>query len=580
MKKKKFILPLTAFALLFSMSLVGCNNNDNGNNGEGDKTSQTSEDKSTSAKQEKINITSEGGVKSILYGQTLKLTADQEGVAWESAKPEIATVDQTGLVTAVSKGSVAIKATKQGFKDGSFNLTVDYPNITVTAAESKTSLLIGETVALTASEQGVTWSSADATIASVEGGVVTAKKIGSTTIKASKEHFNDGTITINVVRPEPTAVLHWENAAHYSADGEWTNSNRGPGETPIYSKSSASDGTCVGYFGEGDKETLTFTSSAAVKAELVVTMGHNSSFESLATIYTAKFNDVAIDLTNVSFASDSDGQGNYSFQEVSFGEFDLIAGNNVLEIGMLGNAPYLDNLQVYAVSAATIAVVPAPEMQEIAIENKTLTVEEGSTVQIVCTTEGVTYTSSNEANATVDDTGLVTGVAKGNVTIKVKKDGYKTASVAVTVTEKLVAGEIRLQAEDGKVGDDTVGESTPVVIRSTSTGETCTAQWAQDAVLVIKGNVTTAGLYELSFVGRAGGQYGTANIEDLSTVIEIKVNNNAVTVPAIAVSGRTFTNYVIGDVSLTVGEVTVEIKGLGNDTAPNIDFVKLTPKAS
>ena len=198
MKKSRFILPITAFMLLFSMTLVGCNNN-NGENGEGEQTSQTSEKDQSSAKQEKINITSEGGVKTILYGATLKLTADQEGVTWESAKPEVATIDQTGLVTAVSKGSTTIKAMKEGFKDGSFSLSVDYPNITVTAADSKTSLLVNETVTLTASEQGVTWSSSDATVASVENGVVTAKKLGSAVIKASKERFNDGSITINVV---------------------------------------------------------------------------------------------------------------------------------------------------------------------------------------------------------------------------------------------------------------------------------------------------------------------------------------------------------------------------------------------
>ena len=584
MSKKKKFLPLTVFALLLGLGLGACNGGNNGggdSDGAGQESQQVSETKPSSAKQEKINITAADGKTKLIYPDTVQLTADQEGVTWESAKPEIATVSATGLVTAVSKGSAAIKAIKDGFKDGSINISVDYPSITVTAADSKTSLLIGETVNLTASEQGVTWSSADATIASVANGVVTANKIGSTTIKASKDKFNDGSIIINVVRPDPTAVLHWEDAAHYSADGEWTNSNRGPGETPIYSKSSASDGTCVGYFGEGDKETLTFTSSAAVKAELVVTMGHNSSFESLATIYTAKLNNANIDLTNVAYASDTDGQGNYSFAEVSFGEFDLIAGNNVLEIGMLGNAPYLDNLQIYAKSAATIAVVPAPEMQEIAIAEKTLTVEEGSTVQIVCTTEGVTYVSSSEANATVDANGLVTGVAKGNVTITVKKDGYKTAKVTITVTEKLVAGEIRIEAESGKVNDADIAESgTAVVKRSTSTGETCTAQWEQDATLVLSGTAASSGLYTLSIVGRAGGQYGTANIEDLSTVIEIKVNNEAVTVPAIAISGRTFTNYVIGDVALNSGDFTIEIKALGTDTAPNIDFVKLTPKAS
>ena len=583
MRKKGIILPLTVFAMLLSVSLAGCNKDNGGDGGNESQTQQESQQSSndkTSAKQEKIVITAADNKTKLVYPDTVQLTADQEGVTWESAKPEIATVSATGLVTAVSKGSASIKAIKEGFKDGSINISVDYPNITVAA--DKTSLLIGETANLTASEQGVTWSSSDSTIVSVANGVATALKIGSATIKASKDKYNDASVTINVVRPEPTAVIHWEVADHYSADGEWTNSSRGPGETPIYSKSSASDGTCVGYFGEGDKETLTFKSNVAVRAELVITMGHNSSYEPLSQIMTAKFNEVAIDLSAVNFTSDSDGQGNYSFHEVSFGEFDLLGANNVLEISMLGNAPYLDDLKVYAASAATIEVVPAPEKPAIVITNpeSDLTIEEGATVQLTSETTGLSYTSSNESVATVSDAGLVTGVAKGSATITVKKDGMKTTKVNITVTEKLVEGEVRVQAEAGTCNGAALAESgTPILIRSTSTGETCTAQWEANAVLVIKANITKAGDYTLSFVGRAGGQYGTANIDDLSAVIEVKVNNNVLTISG-AVSGRTFTNYALGDVTLAVGETTIEVKGLEADRAPNIDFFKLSPKAA
>ena len=581
MKGRKLFIPFAAFVLALSMGLAAC-----GNSGDPSQGGQSQDSGQTSAKQEKISVEAEGGKKSLILGEKVRLTAkvgDQvlDGVAWESAKPEIASVDTNGLVTSVSKGSATIKAIKDGYKDGSISISVDYETIKVSVAEGgKTSLLVGETVQLNADKEGVTWVSSDAAIAEVSNtGLVTAKKIGSATIKAEKENMNPGSATINVVRPDPTAVLHFEQAAHFSADGRWYNNNRGPDTTPVYEKSSASDGTCIGYFGDGDKETLTFTSDKAVKAELVITMGHNSSFESLATIFEAKFNTAAIDLANVAYISDSDGQGGYTFQGVSFGEFDLIAGENVLEIGMKGNAPYLDDLQIYAAEAATITVVPAPEMQEIAIAEKSLVVEEGSTVQIVCTTEGVSYTSSSEANATVDTNGLVTGVAKGTATIAVTKPGYITALVSISVTEKVVEGEIRLEAESGKVGEADIGTDTAVVIRSTSTGETCTAQWGEGAILTLSKAGVTAGKYTLSFVGRAGGQYGTANIEDLSAVIEIKVNGEAVTVPAIAVSGRTFTNYVIGDVEIAAGDLVVEIKGLSANTAPNIDFVKLLPAA-
>ena len=212
------------------------------------------------------------------------------------------------------------------------------PKIKVTTADDKTSLtlIVGETGQVKADQEGVTWASTNTAVATIENGVVTAVAPGSAKITASKDGFRTGELNVTVNRKPPIATLHFEVADHYSADGEWTNSNRGPGVTPIYEKSSASDGTCVGYFGDGDKETLTFTSSAAINAELLITMGHNSSYEPLSEIMSAKLNNADIDLSKVNFTSDSDGSGNYTFIGVSFGKFDLLKDTNVLEISMKG----------------------------------------------------------------------------------------------------------------------------------------------------------------------------------------------------------------------------------------------------
>lgn len=467
------------------------------------------------------------------------------------------------------------------------------PSIKVTAADNKTKIGLNETVQLSADKDGVAWSSSDKNIADVDAtGKVTAKGYGSATIFAKLDGHTDGKITIEVQRPAPTAILHWEEADHYSADGEYTNGQRSaddPSE-PIYTKAAASDGKCIAYFGEGDKETLTFTSDKAVKAELMVVMGHNSSFSPLSDIMTAKFNNVDIDLSKINFESDSDGSGNYSFIGVSFGMFNLVAGNNALEIGMKGNAPYLDDLNIYAVEAATIQCVPAPQKEQIVVTNEesSLTIEAESTVQLLCATEGVTYKSSNEAVATVNETsGLVTGVAKGSATITVSKQGMKSARVTIKVTEKVAAGEIRVEAETGTCNGAALTEAdaenpSDIIIRTASTGETLTAQWKAGAVLLVKFQATQAGAYKLNLNARAAGQYGMTNIDDLAANIEVKFNDAVVTIPAeTAISGRTFADYLIGTVNFKAGENKIEIKSLGeeDDIAPNIDFFKFVPNA-
>ena len=109
-----------ALAVLLALSVVGC-----GKSG-GDKSGSKPKTQTTSALPS-ISITSADNKKSIELGETLQLTPSVEGVAWESSNTAVATVDQTGLVTAVSAGSTTIKATKEGYRNGSFSLTVTKP---------------------------------------------------------------------------------------------------------------------------------------------------------------------------------------------------------------------------------------------------------------------------------------------------------------------------------------------------------------------------------------------------------------------------------------------------------------------
>lgn len=575
MKGKKFFVPVALLGMFLGASMVACSK------------PVVEEEKKPDTEVttgEKIVVTATDKKTKLILGETVKLNASVEGVSWESDHPEIATVDASGLVESKSVGSAKITAKKAGYKDGSITIKVDLEKIEITTAGNAKDIIKGQTLKLTANKDGVTWESSDPTIATVDAtGLVSGVSYGTVTISAKKQGFNDGKVSLNIVRPEATAKIAWNDADHYSADGEWTNSNRGPGETPIYSKSSARDGTCVGYFGEGDKETLTFTSSATVKAELVVTMGHNSSYEPLSSIIDAKFNDAAIDLSAVNYTTDSDGQGGYTFKQVSFGVFDL-AATNKLEISMKGNAPYLDDLEIYAEGTTTIASVPAPEKEAIVITNQAseLIIEAESTVQLTSATTGITYSSSNESIATVSETGLVKGVSKGTATIVLKKDGMKTTKVTITVTEKLLAGEIRLEAELNEEDATAAGITYRTPSSSSNASGKVTQVWPKDATLTYTFNAATAEDYVIFLVGRAnGGSNGyTYTDSKVAENLEFTVNTTKVTVAdTLVISGSTITSYEIGEVALNAGSNTLTIKAIG-DVAPTVDFFKLTPKSS
>lgn len=87
----------------------------------------------------------------------------------------------------------------------------------------------------------------------------------------------------------------------------------------------------------------------------------------------------------------------------------------------------------------------------------------GSTLQLAATVapenagnKAVTWASSDEAVATVSQTGLVTGVAEGEVTITVKTvDGEFTAQVALVIT---VAPTDLAPGQGTQVGEDEYGK--------------------------------------------------------------------------------------------------------------------------
>ena len=576
MKGRKLLIPIATFVLALSMGLAACGNA--GNQSEGGGGNSQSE---PPAKQEKISVEAEGGKKSLILGEKVQLTAKVgdavlEGVTWESAKPEIASVDANGLVTSVSKGSATIKAIKDGYKDGSISISVDYETIKVSVAEGgKTSLLVGETVQLNADKQGVTWASSDATIAEVSNtGLVTAKKIGSATITASGNNLNPGSQAISVVRPAPTATLHWEDADHYSTNDDWSSSGRGGGETPVYTPNGGepSDGTCIAYFENGDKETLTFTCDKAVKAEIVATMLYRSTASDLGACFTAKVNDSDdILFTGVAYP------GDYAIFELSLGEHNLKNGDNTVVINFLGSSPYFDDLNIYAAETANIAVKLPAAKPDVVVNQESLTVVEGKTVQITSSMTELSYRSASESIATVDTNGIVTGVKAGETTITVSKDGYKSAKVPVTVTE--AEGVIKVEAEQNQEQAEAAGISFRTPSSSSGASGAVTKEWPVDAVLSVTFEDTAVKTYALYLVGRAnGGSTGyTYTDVNLATGIQVTVNDGDPLTLSGTISGSTITPYLLGNIISKVGSNTISVKCL--ELAPTIDFFKLIPVA-
>ncbi len=135
----------------------------------------------------------------VLKDSTLQLTAAvkpakaRQVVEWKSNKTDVVTVDDKGLLTAVSHGKAIVTAKAPNGKKASCTVTVPVKVTGIELSETAVTLKKGKNIKLEAlvipdhaTEGGVTWASDNTSVATVSGkGLVKGKGEGSATITAT-----------------------------------------------------------------------------------------------------------------------------------------------------------------------------------------------------------------------------------------------------------------------------------------------------------------------------------------------------------------------------------------------------------
>lgn len=136
-----------------------------------------------------------------------------------SSDPAVATVDNSGRVTAVRAGTATVtcNVTANGLvRTATSTVTVPFPTWTISVSPATARRDTGQTVQLSVTARdednvdvsaGATWSSSNASVASVSNtGLVRCEGAGSATITVTKTQYNEtksATATVNCDAPQP-----------------------------------------------------------------------------------------------------------------------------------------------------------------------------------------------------------------------------------------------------------------------------------------------------------------------------------------------------------------------------------------
>jgi uncharacterized protein YjdB len=418
---------------------------------------------------------------SVMKGQTAPLTVtvkDQNGtvvtdriVSWTSSNDGIATVSQTGVVTAVAVGVATITAESEG-KNGKSTITVTpVPVGSVTVAPSTVSLATTQQTTLTATvkdlngttvtDRPVQWGTSNPAVASVnQSGVVTGSLPGSATITATSEG-KSGTAAVTVsllgvatvsVTPSPASVevgattqltATTKDALGGTLNGRNVTWNSGNTSVATVSQTGVVTGVAIG------TATITATSEGKSGTSNVTVTGPAVATVTLAPPSTK----VNVGATTTFTVTLKDSHGNtLTGRTVTWqsSKTNIATVNNSgVVTGIAEGSATITATSEGKSGTATVTVAPAPPPPPAGVETVVITpvdptVKVDKSIQMTATLKdrqgntltgrSVAWSTSNPNVFTVNTTGLVTAVKKGNAFLTATSEG-KSDTVKIMVME-------------------------------------------------------------------------------------------------------------------------------------------------
>jgi len=397
-----------------------------------------------------------------LIATVLPSDATDKKVIWASSKQSVATVSNTGLVSAIAEGTSTITASAGG-KSSTCTVTVSKKVIEVSSVElNKTTLELvegdSETLIATvkpddATDKTITWNSSDAAIATVDmNGKVTAIKEGTATVtaKAGDKQASSSVIVAKKVIEVESITLNKEELSLEKGKSETLVATVKPDDATNKSVTWTSSDDGIASVDQSGKVTAIKGGEAIITAS-----AGDKSAKSIVTV-TVPVESVSLDRTSITLEEEQ------STTLVATVKPDDATDKSIAWSSSSESIVKVDqNGKVTAVKEGTATITAKAGNKEatckvsvqkkvIAVESVTLdktsaTLEEGQSLTLIATVKPdnatnktVTWCSSDDAIAAVDQDGKVMGISVGSATITATA-GNVSATCTVTVQPKTIA---------------------------------------------------------------------------------------------------------------------------------------------
>jgi len=414
-------------------------------------------------------------VQFVAYGRSAAGDSTGVAVAWSTSG---GTVTSAGMFTADTlAGDFLVTATSSQLTlSGSSRVhnRGRRPVASVVVSPAAASVTLGQTVQLAATlkdsignplnGRSITWSSSDGTVATVNGsGLVTGVVAGAATITATSEgKSGTAAITVTVVPVASVTVspasasLAVSKTVQLTATPKDANGNPLSGRVVTWVSSNSAIASVNGGLVAGvaaGSATITATSEGRSGAAAVTV----SSVPVASVTVSPAAPSIMVGQTVQLTATPKDASGN------------VLTGRTVTWTSNNGGVATVNGTGLVAAVAAGTAIMTAAcegksgtatvtamsvPVASVTVSPATASIQVGQTVQLTATPKDangnpltgrtITWATSNAAVATINASGLVTGVVAGSATVIAASEG-KSGTAAIVVTASSGGGTVLFQ---------------------------------------------------------------------------------------------------------------------------------------